>query len=112
MTTDLREFRQGFIGRSNGVHEPVGSLHSPLAEAIVTKLSAVNPRKAREVALYFAEMYACFTEWRRVIPIAEPEFTKTAVDDPLLKVPPASRGNLACSVPLAKRGEPAGGGQL
>jgi hypothetical protein len=67
MTTDLREFRQGFIGRSNGVHEPVGSLHSPLAEAIVTKLSAVNPRKAREVALYFAEMYACFTEWQRVM---------------------------------------------
>jgi DNA modification methylase len=67
MTTDLREFRQGFIGRSNGIHEPVGNLHSPLAEAIVTKLSAVNPRKAREVALYFAEMYACFTEWRRVM---------------------------------------------
>jgi adenine-specific DNA methylase len=70
MTTDLREFRQGFIGRSNGVHEPVGSLHSPLAEAIVTKLSAVNPRKAREVALYFAEMYACFTEWQRVMRLA------------------------------------------
>ena len=47
-----------------------------------------------------------------VIPIAEPEFTKTAVDDPLLKVPPARRGNLACSVPLAKRGEPAGGGAI
>ena len=28
-----------------------------------------------------------------IIPIAEPEFTKTAVDDPLLEVPPASRGN-------------------
>jgi hypothetical protein len=28
-----------------------------------------------------------------IIPIAEPEFTKTAVDDPLLKVPPARRGN-------------------
>ena len=27
------------------------------------------------------------------IPIAEPKFTKNAVDDPLLKVPPASRGN-------------------
>jgi len=67
MTTDLREFRQGFIGRSNGVHEPVGSLHSPLAEAIVGRLCEVNPRKAREVALYFAEMYACFTEWRRVM---------------------------------------------
>jgi adenine-specific DNA methylase len=25
MTTDLREFRQGFIGRSNGVHAPVGT---------------------------------------------------------------------------------------
>ena len=67
MTTDLREFRQGFIGRSNGVHEPVGNLHSPLAEAIVGRLCEVNPRKAREVALYFAEMYACFTEWRRVV---------------------------------------------
>jgi len=33
-------------------------------------------------------------------------------EDPLLKVPPASRGNLTCAVPLAKRGEPAGGGQI
>jgi hypothetical protein len=41
-----------------------------------------------------------------LIPIAEPEFTKTAVDDPLHKVPPASRGNQDPSVPLAKRGEP------
>jgi hypothetical protein len=50
-----------------------------------------------------------------VIPIAEPEFTKTAVDDPLHKVPPARRGNRAgapFAVPLAKRGEPKGGGQL
>ena len=34
---------------------------------------------------------------------------KTAVDDPLLKVPPASRGNRTHAphaVPLAKRGEP------
>jgi hypothetical protein len=31
---------------------------------------------------------------------------KTAVDNPLLKVPPASRGNQDPSVPLAKRGEP------
>jgi DNA modification methylase len=67
MTTDLREFRQGFIGRSNGVNEPRDDLHSPLAEAIVSRLDQVNPRKAREVALYFAEMYACFTEWRRVM---------------------------------------------
>jgi len=34
---------------------------------------------------------------------------KTEVD-PLLKVPPASRGNQARAVPLAQRGEPAGGG--
>jgi DNA modification methylase len=67
MATDLREFRQGFIGRSNGVHAPVGNLHSPLAETIVSLLSEFSPRKAREVALYFAEMYACFTEWRRVM---------------------------------------------
>jgi len=33
-------------------------------------------------------------------------------ENPLLKVPPASRGNHACSVPLAKRGEPKGGGQF
>ena len=42
-----------------------------------------------------------------VIPIAKPKFTKkTAVDDPLLKVPPACRGNRAgapLAVPLAKR---------
>ena len=67
MTTDLREFRQGFIGRSNGVHEPKGDPHSPLAEAIVSRLGELNPRKAREVALYFAEMYGCFVEWRRVM---------------------------------------------
>ena len=29
---------------------------------------------------------------RRLIPIAETEFTKTAVEDPLLEVPPARRG--------------------
>jgi hypothetical protein len=40
---------------------------------------------------------------------------KTAVDDPLLKVPPARRGNRVSAplaVPLAKRGEPKGGGQI
>jgi len=47
-----------------------------------------------------------------VIPIAKPKFTKTAVDDPLLKVPPARRGNRTLTVPLAKQGEPKGGGQL
>jgi hypothetical protein len=54
------------------------------------------------------------TLWE-LIPIAEPEFKKTAVDDPLLKVPPARRGNRVgapFAVPLAKRGEPKGGGQL
>ena len=38
---------------------------------------------------------------------------KTAVDDPLLQVPPASRGNRVgapIAVPLAKRGEPTEGG--
>jgi len=52
---------------------------------------------------------------RRLIPIAKPEFTKTAVEDPLLEVPPARRGNRVgapCAVPLAKRGEPKGGGQI
>jgi hypothetical protein len=52
------------------------------------------------------------TLWE-LIPIAEPEFKKTAVDDPLLKVPPARRGNRVgapFAVPLAKRGEPKGGG--
>jgi DNA modification methylase len=67
MTTDLRAFRRDFIGRSNGVHEPLGDLHSPLAEQIVERLAVCNPRKAKEVALYFAEMYACFTHWRRVL---------------------------------------------
>ena len=40
---------------------------------------------------------------------------KTAVDDPLLEVPPARRGNRVSAplaVPLAKRGEPKGGGQF
>ncbi len=43
-------------------------------------------------------------------------FTKTKpIDNPLLKVPPTHRGNrtgVRQSVPLAKRGEPAGGGQF
>ena len=51
-----------------------------------------------------------------IIPIAQSKFTKTSMpDNPLLKVPPASRGNRTHAphaVPLAKRGEPAGGGQL
>jgi outer membrane protein len=63
-------------------------------------------------------------------PIAKPNFPETrAVEDPLLEVPPARRGNRmgaprwvslakrgepksAASVPLAKRGEPKGGGQF
>jgi hypothetical protein len=49
-----------------------------------------------------------------VIPIAEAYFIKTrAIDDPLLQVPPAHRGNrkgVPNAVPLAKRGEPHGGG--
>ena len=51
-----------------------------------------------------------------VIPIAEPEFTKVRIsENPLLKVPPARRGNRVSAplaVPLAKRGEPKGGGQF
>ena len=51
-----------------------------------------------------------------VIPIAAPEFTKIRINEnPLLKVPPASRGNRTgapLAVPLAKRGEPKGGGQI
>jgi len=51
-----------------------------------------------------------------LIPIAQPKFTKTSMpDNPLLKVPPARRGNRTHAphaVPLAKQGELAGGGQL
>ena len=47
---------------------------------------------------------------RGLIPIAQPKFTKTSMpDNPLLKGPPASRGNRTHAphaVPLAKRGEP------
>ena len=40
-----------------------------------------------------------------MIPIAKPNFIETrAVENPLLKVPPASRGNRTGAVPLAKRG--------
>jgi DNA modification methylase len=52
-----------FQRRSRSFREPPFTA----AEAIVGRLCEVNPRKAREVALYFAEMYACFTEWRRVM---------------------------------------------
>jgi len=62
-----------------------------------------------------ASEHVCLT-CGRIIPIAQPKFTKTSMpDNPLLKVPPASRGNRTHAphaVPLAKRGEPAGGGQL
>jgi len=48
-----------------------------------------------------------------MIPIAKPNFIETrAVENPLLKVPPASRGNRTGAVPLAKRGEPEGGGRF
>jgi outer membrane protein len=48
-----------------------------------------------------------------MIPIAKPNFTETrAVENPLLKVPPASMGNRTGAVPLAKRGEPEGGGRF
>ena len=51
-----------------------------------------------------------------IIPIACAKFTiARAAEDPLLKVPPARRGNRASvplAVPLAKRGEPKGGGQF
>jgi outer membrane protein len=47
-----------------------------------------------------------------MIPIAKPNFIETrAVENPLLKVPPASRGNRTGAVPLAKRGEPEGAGK-
>ncbi|MCS6918854.1 MAG: hypothetical protein NZM28_03710, partial [Fimbriimonadales bacterium] len=64
---DLREFREGFIGRSNGVHQPPAELGSPLAAQIVAQIGEACPRKAREVALYFAEMLECFHEMRRVL---------------------------------------------
>jgi len=47
---------------------------------------------------------------------AEPKFTKVRINEnPLLKVPPARRGNRVgapLTVPLAKRGEPKGGGKF
>jgi len=48
-----------------------------------------------------------------LIPIVKPKFIKSRTNEnSLLKVPPASRGNRTGAVPLAKRGEPAGGGQF
>ncbi|MCX7993536.1 MAG: site-specific DNA-methyltransferase [Fimbriimonadales bacterium] len=64
---DLREFREGFIGRSNGVHSLPAELGSHRAARIVAQMEAVNPRKAREVALYFGEMYDSFREMQRVL---------------------------------------------
>lgn len=65
--TDQREFREQFIGRSNGVAPPYIPHGSPLAERIIQQIGETNPRKAREVALYFGEMRACFAEMRRVL---------------------------------------------
>lgn len=64
---DLREFRERFVGRSNGVHELRDELHSRLATQIVEQIAESSPRKAREVALYFEEMYECFREMRRML---------------------------------------------
>jgi len=66
-TTDLREFRAGFIGRSNGVVDVDAPIDSQLANRIIDELSERNPRKAKEVALYFAEMRQCFGEMQRVL---------------------------------------------
>lgn len=66
-TTDLKSFRKGFIGRSNGIEPVPQQMGSPLAERIVQQLGERNPRKASECALYFTEMYQCFTEMRRVL---------------------------------------------
>ncbi|GIV07202.1 MAG: DNA methyltransferase C1 [Fimbriimonadales bacterium] len=65
--TDQREFREQFIGRSNGVAHPHIPHGSSLAERIIGQIGETNPRKAREVALYFGEMRACFVEMRRVL---------------------------------------------
>lgn len=65
--SDLRTFREGFIGRSNGAVEVESDLHSALAEQIVAQVSAVSQKKAREVALYFSEMFASFQEMHRVL---------------------------------------------
>lgn len=66
-TTDLREFRKGFIGRSNGASNIDAPVGSKLAERIINQVAECNPRKAREVAVYFAEMRQCFEEMRRVL---------------------------------------------
>lgn len=67
-TSNLREFREGFIGRSNGVDEEMGrEMGSPLAQQIVEQIAQTSPRQAREVALYFGEMFECFQEMRRVL---------------------------------------------
>ncbi|MCS7300604.1 MAG: site-specific DNA-methyltransferase [Fimbriimonadales bacterium] len=66
-TTNLRAFRAGFIGRSNGLYTETDDLHSRLAERIVERIGEVSVRKAREVALYFAEMWGCFKEVHRVL---------------------------------------------
>ncbi|GBD37428.1 hypothetical protein HRbin36_02559 [bacterium HR36] len=65
--SNLREFREQFIGRSNGVRAVETRSGSPLAEHIVRQIGEVNSRKAREVALYFSEMRECFTEMLRVL---------------------------------------------
>lgn len=64
---DLSTFRQVFIGCANAIHDPDTALGSPLAAQIVAQMNDTCPRKAREVALYFAKMYACCAEMQRVL---------------------------------------------
>ncbi len=66
-TSNLQEFRQRFIGRTNNNHARTLELGSTLAERIVAQLAEICPRKAREVALYFSEMATCFGEMRRIL---------------------------------------------
>lgn len=59
-------FRSRFIGTSAVNGKPT-TTHSRVAGVIVNQLAERSPQKAKEVAVYFSEMFQCFCEMRRVL---------------------------------------------
>lgn len=62
----LQEFRPQFIGTSAVNGKPT-TTHSRIADETIKRLAERSLQKAKEVAVYFGEMFQCFCEMRRVL---------------------------------------------
>jgi DNA modification methylase len=63
--TDINSFRQKFIGSEFKLSNSISNLHSESAELVIDNLK--SKRKAKEVSMYYYEMYDCFKEMKRVL---------------------------------------------